>query len=57
MRGCELDFLDERKDESQVKLAAYQWKMTRNYNVKVKKRSLRVNDLVLQRVFLSSKEP
>lgn len=57
MRGCELDFLDERRDESQVKLAAYQWKMTRNYNVKVKKRSLRVNDLVLQRVFLSSKEP
>lgn len=56
LRRCELDFIDEKKDESQLKLATYQRKMTRYYNSKVKKRSFQINDLVLRRVFLSSKE-
>lgn len=40
-----------------MKLASYQRKMARYYNVKVKKRSFRMGDLVLRIVFLSSKEP
>lgn len=47
----------KKKDKSQAKLATYQWKMTRYYNAKVKKKSFCMNDLVLRRVFPSSKEP
>lgn len=57
IRRCELDFLGERRDASQVRLATYQRKMTKYYNKKVKKRSFRRGDLVLRRVFLNSKEP
>lgn len=57
LRRCELDFLEERINESQSKLDMYQRKMTRQYNSKVKKKAIHVNDLVLQRVFLSTKKP
>ncbi|XP_022883388.1 uncharacterized protein LOC111400195 [Olea europaea var. sylvestris] len=54
---CDLDFIKERRDDSQKKLATYQRKMTKYYNSKVKKMSFQINDQVLRRVFLSSKEP
>lgn len=57
LRRWDLDFINERRDESQLRLAAYQRKMTKYYNSKVKKRSFRINNLVLQKLFLSSKEP
>jgi hypothetical protein len=57
LRRCELDFLEERRNDSQLRLAVYQRKMSRYYNSKMKKRSFRMNDLVLRRVFLSTKEP
>ncbi|XP_022852500.1 uncharacterized protein LOC111374102 [Olea europaea var. sylvestris] len=52
-----LDFIDERTDDSQLRLAAYQRKMTKYFNSKVKKRFFQINDLVFRRVFLSSKGP
>lgn len=57
LRRRELDFLDERRDDSQWRPATYQMKMMRYYSTKINKRSFRINDLVIQRVFLSSKEP
>ncbi|XP_022871367.1 uncharacterized protein LOC111390542 [Olea europaea var. sylvestris] len=57
LRRCDLDFIEERRDDAQLKLVIYQRKMMKYFNLKVKKRSFRINDLVLKRVFLSSKEP
>lgn len=50
-------FLNEKRDDSQLKLAIYQRKITRYYNAKVKKKSFQINDLGLRRAFLSFKEP
>lgn len=57
IQWCELDFFDERKDDSKVKLASYQQKIARCYNIRVKKKSFQRDDLVLKRVFLFSNEP
>lgn len=38
LRRCELNFLNEKRDDSQLKLAAYQKKMTHYYNAKIKKK-------------------
>lgn len=46
-----------KSDKSQVKLAVYQRKMVCYYNARVKKKTFQINDLVLWRVFLFSKEP
>ncbi|XP_022863577.1 uncharacterized protein LOC111383679 [Olea europaea var. sylvestris] len=54
-RVNELYLLEERRNTSQVNLAKYNRKMTRYYNSKVKNRTLRLEDLVLGRVFQSSK--
>lgn len=57
LRRCELDFIDEKRDEPQLKVAAYQRKMAHYYNAKFKKRSFSIKDLMFQGVFLYSKEP
>ncbi|XP_022891987.1 uncharacterized protein LOC111406852 [Olea europaea var. sylvestris] len=57
LRRFDLDFIDERRYDSQLRLTTYQRKMTKYFNSKVKKRSFRINSLVLRRVFLSSKGP
>lgn len=57
LRRCKLDLLEEMRNDSQVKLASYQRKMTRYFNEKIKKRSFHRGELVLRKVFLSSKEP
>lgn len=56
LRRFELDFLEERGNKSQSKLAIYQRKITRYYNSKVKKKTFRINNLILWRVFLSTNE-
>lgn len=56
LKRCDLDFLNEMKNECQMKLVTNQRKMIHYYNVKVKRRSLQINDQVLWKVFLSSKE-
>lgn len=52
---CDLDFIDEKNYEFQLRLATYQRKMTKHYNSKVKK-SFQISDLVFRIVFLTSKE-
>ena len=52
-----LDLVDERREDSQLQLAHYQQKITRYFNIKVKKRAFSVGDLVLRRVFLAGKDP
>ncbi|XP_022852274.1 uncharacterized protein LOC111373911 [Olea europaea var. sylvestris] len=47
--------LEEKRDASQMTLAKYHRKMTHFYNSKVRNRTLRLGDLVLKRVFQSSK--
>lgn len=37
LKRCELDFLEEMRDDSHMKLAFYQRKMAQYYNIKVKK--------------------
>ncbi|XP_022856703.1 uncharacterized protein LOC111377807 [Olea europaea var. sylvestris] len=54
-RISELHLLEEKRDASQITLAKYHRKMTRFYNSKVRNRTLRLGDLVLKRVFQSSK--
>lgn len=56
LRRCELDFLETMKDDSQLKLASYPRKSTHYYKAKVKKRPFRIYDLMLRKVFISSKE-
>lgn len=43
-------------NDSQIKFVSYQWKMICYYNAKVNKRSFYIGDIVLRRVFLSSKK-
>lgn len=52
----ELEFFEEKKDDSQTMLPTYQGKMTCYYNAKVKKRAFCIGYLVLWKVFLSLKE-
>ncbi|XP_074342934.1 uncharacterized protein LOC141680669 [Apium graveolens] len=51
----QLDLLEEVKIASQVKLAAYQQRVSRFYNRKVKVRPLKIGDLVLRRVLPNTK--
>ncbi|XP_022857676.1 uncharacterized protein LOC111378680 [Olea europaea var. sylvestris] len=45
LRRLDLNFIEERRDDSQLKLGTYQRKMTRYFNSKVKKRSFRSTTL------------
>lgn len=49
----ELNFLEEKINESYIQLASYQGKMTNNYNAKVKKK---VFHIALTKIFLYSKD-
>ena len=48
-----LDLLEEKREEAQVRMAAYRRKVARYYNSRVRSKTLRVRDLVLQRVTVS----
>ena len=51
-----LDLIDELRNAAQVKVAAYQQRVAKYYNSKVKDRSFKVGDLVLRKVMLNTKE-
>ncbi|XP_074377155.1 uncharacterized protein LOC141718675 [Apium graveolens] len=51
-----LDFLEEMKENSQIRLVAYQH-AARYYNKKVKGQLLRVGDLVIRKVMPNTKNP
>ena len=46
----ELDFLEEKLSDSQLRVAAYQRRTTKYFNSKVKPRRFQVRDLVLRKV-------
>lgn len=46
-----LDLVDERRDESQLRVADYQQRIARQYNQRVRNQKFEVGDLVLKRVF------
>ncbi|XP_074327726.1 uncharacterized protein LOC141665638 [Apium graveolens] len=52
-----LDLLEETRENSQLRLAAYQQRATRYYNKKVKGQWLKVGDLVLRKVMPNTKKP
>ncbi|KAG7556957.1 Reverse transcriptase domain [Arabidopsis suecica] len=51
-----LDTIDERRDQSLIRLQNYQQLTARYYNSKLKNRPLNVGDFVLRRVFDNTKE-
>ncbi|XP_074346615.1 uncharacterized protein LOC141685412 [Apium graveolens] len=52
-----LDLLEEIRENSQLRFAAYQQRATRYYNKKVKGQLLKVGDLVLRKVMPNTKNP
>ncbi|XP_074360446.1 uncharacterized protein LOC141700634 [Apium graveolens] len=52
-----LDLLKETRENSQLRLAAYQQRTARYYNKKVKGQLLKVGDLVLRKVMPNIKNP
>ncbi|XP_074342397.1 uncharacterized protein LOC141679939 [Apium graveolens] len=52
-----LDLLEETRENSQLRLAAYQKRATGYYNKKVKGQLLKVGDLVLRKVMPNTKNP
>ncbi|XP_074363508.1 uncharacterized protein LOC141704072 [Apium graveolens] len=52
-----LDLLEETRQNSQLRLAAYQQRTARYYNKKVKGQLLKVGDLVLRKVMPNTKKP
>jgi hypothetical protein len=48
-----LDLLQERRDRAQIAMSAYQERVARYFNKKVKPRSFGVGDLVLRKVTIS----
>lgn len=53
----QLDFMEENREISSIRLADYQQKLFRGYNRNVKPREFVAGDLVLQRLLGSMKEP
>nr|XP_011459735.1 PREDICTED: uncharacterized protein LOC105350069 [Fragaria vesca subsp. vesca] len=51
-----LDLLEERRENAEIRWAAYQQHVTKYYNQKVKEQSFQVGDLVLKKVTLPLKE-
>jgi hypothetical protein len=52
-----LDLLQEKCDHAQITLSAYQERMAKYFNRKVKPRSFKVGDLVLRKVTLATRDP
>ena len=51
-----LHSIDEKCEQAQLRVAAYQQKVARYFNSKVKERNFNVGDLVLRRVFLNTRD-
>ena len=52
-----LDCLDEVRDKASGRMAKYQQKMAEYYNKRVKLRRLDIDDLVLRKVTIATKDP
>jgi hypothetical protein len=52
-----LDLLQEKRDHSQITLSAYQERMEKYFNRKVKPWNFKLGDLVLRKVTLATKDP
>ena len=52
-----LDLLDEARDRVEAKMKAYQQRMARYYDRRVKHKEFEVGDLVLRKVTLATKNP
>ena len=52
-----LDLLDEARDRVEAKMKAYQQRMARYYDRRVKHKEFEVEDLVLRKVTLATKDP
>ena len=52
-----LDLIEERKESARVQFAYYQHKLKQGYDAKVKLRPLERGDLVLRKVFSTTKNP
>ncbi|XP_074324266.1 uncharacterized protein LOC141703407 [Apium graveolens] len=52
-----LDLLEETRENSQLRLAAYQQRAARYYNKKIKGQLLKVGDMVLRKVMPNTKNP
>jgi hypothetical protein len=52
-----LDLLQEKRDQAQITQFAYQERMARYFDGKVKPRSFKIGDLVLRKVTLATKDP
>ncbi|XP_059436543.1 uncharacterized protein LOC132169538 [Corylus avellana] len=52
-----LDLLQEKRDQAQVSMSAYQERVARYFNKKVRHRSFQVGDLVLRKVTIATKDP
>ena len=50
-----LDFLDEKREEAELRIAAYQQRIARHFNSKVRQRSFEIGDLVLKRVMTATR--
>jgi hypothetical protein len=51
-----LDLLQEKRDRAQITMSAYQERVARYFNKKVKPQSFRVRDLVLRKVTFATKD-
>ena len=52
-----LDLLQEKRDQAQITVSAYQERVARYFNRKVMPRSFKVGDLVLRKATLATKDP
>ena len=51
-----LDLVNERREQAQLRVAAYQQKVALYFNSKVRQRKFDVGDLVLRRIFLNTRD-
>jgi hypothetical protein len=52
-----LDLLQEKRDQAQIAQSAYQERMAKYFDRKVKPRSFKIGDLVLRKVTLATRDP
>ena len=52
-----LDLLQEKRDEAQITMAAYQQKAAKYFNKRVKHRNFKVGDWVLRKVTVATRDP
>ena len=56
-RRLELDLIEERRQDAELRRAAYQQQVMKYYDARVRPRALRVRDLVLRKVFPANNKP